>query len=57
MKRRRLEFSIVDFLIITALLMIAVGMFAPHFMRARGKANPATAPDSSAAVQPVPPPR
>ncbi len=42
MKSRLSKFSVVDFLIVMAILMILVGMFAPHFSESRAKANPVT---------------
>lgn len=57
MKRPKLRFSIVDFLILTALVMIAVGIFAPHFARARAKVNPSARPAATATVRPAIPAR
>ncbi len=51
MKRRLNKFSVVDLLIVMAVLMILVGMFAPHFTESRAKANPVTSSRPAGQVQ------
>ncbi len=51
MKRLMAKFSVVDFLIVMAILMILVGMFAPHFTESRAKANPVTSSQPAGQVQ------
>jgi competence protein ComGC len=53
MRRTESGFSIVDFLIIIALLLIVVGMFGPYIAKSRGKAKTAAVVASSARVIPA----
>lgn len=54
MRRNSLGFSIVDFLIIVALLLIVVGMFGPRLAQSRkAKAASATATCATTAARPA----
>lgn len=52
MKRRDKGFSVVDFLIIMAIILILVGMVGPKLARKDGKAKSSSAP-ISATVRPA----
>jgi len=52
MKKRRYSFSVVDFLVALAVLMILAALFVPHFIEPGSKASAATPAPRAATAQP-----
>ncbi len=47
------KFTIIDFLMVIAMLMILAGLIGPHFAPSHGKTNPASSNPPAVSVRPA----